>query len=59
MANTFFGLTIGTSGLYAANVNLTVTSNNIANEMTKGYSRQSAVQKAAEAIRVYQRYGNS
>lgn len=57
MANTFFGLTIGTSGLYAANVNLTVTSNNIANEMTKGYSRQSAVQKAAEAIRVYQRYG--
>ncbi len=58
MANTFFGLTIGTSGLYAANANLNVTANNIANEQTKGYSRQEAVQQATTALRVYQRYGS-
>lgn len=57
MANTFFGLTIGTSGLYAANANLNVTANNIANEKTVGYSRQQAVQQATTALRVYQRYG--
>ena len=57
MANSFFGLTIGTSGLYAANANLNVTANNIANQNTKGYSRQQAVQQATTALRVYQRYG--
>lgn len=57
MANTFFGLTIGVSGLYAANANLNVTANNIANETTKGYSRQEATQQATDALRVYQRYG--
>ena len=57
MANTFFGLTIGTSGLYAANINLDVTANNIANEGTKGYSRQVASQQATRALRVYQRHG--
>lgn len=57
MANSFFGLTIGTSGLYAANTNLVVTANNIANQETKGYSRQQTTQQATDALRVYQRYG--
>jgi flagellar hook-associated protein 1 FlgK len=57
MPNTFFGLNIGTLGLYAANANLNVTANNISNEQTKGYSRQEAKQQATNAIRVYQKYG--
>lgn len=57
MANTFFGLNIGTTGLYAANAGLNVSANNAANETTKGYSRQSVTQEATKALRVYQRYG--
>ncbi len=57
MANTFFGLNIGVSGLYAANAGVDVTANNIANENTKGYSRQVVTQQATVPIRVYQRYG--
>lgn len=57
MASTFFGLTISTSGLFTANAGLTTTSHNIANENTKGYSRQEANQEATSAIRVYQSYG--
>ena len=57
MPNSFFGLTIGTSGLYAANAQLNVTANNISNERTKGYSRQQATQQATESLRMYQRFG--
>lgn len=57
MANSFFGLHIGTSGLYAANTWLNITSNNIANEETEGYSRQTAKQTASAPLRVYQPYG--
>lgn len=57
MPNTFFGLNIGTLGIYAANANVNVTANNIANEHTKGYSRQVAKQQATQGIRVYQPYG--
>lgn len=57
MPNTFFGLNIGTSGLYAANTWLNITANNISNEQTKGYSRQTATQRASTPIRIYQRYG--
>lgn len=57
MANTFFGLNIGTLGIQAANTNLHVTANNIANEHTKGYSRQEATQQATVPLRVYQKYG--
>lgn len=57
MANTFFGLNIGTSGLYASNTWLNVTANNLANAQTKGYSRQTATQQATQALKVYQRYG--
>lgn len=57
MPNTFFGLTIATSGIYAASVNLNVTANNTANADTEGYSRQKAHQVAMDALRVYQTYG--
>lgn len=57
MANTFFGLNIGTTGLYAANSWINLTANNIANEQTKGYSRQTATQQATTPLRAYQRYG--
>lgn len=57
MPNTFFGLNIATSGLYAASVNLNVTANNAANAATEGYSRQKATQVAKDALRVYQEYG--
>ena len=57
MANSFFGLNIGTSGLYAANTWLNITANNISNEQTKGYSRQTATQQASRPLRVFQRYG--
>lgn len=57
MPNTFFGLNIATSGLYAASVNLNVTANNGANAKTDGYSRQQATQVAKNALRVYQEYG--
>ncbi len=57
MANSFFGLHIGTSGLYAANTWLNITGNNIANGRTEGYSRQTATQQATTPIRVYQRFG--
>lgn len=57
MPNTFFGLNIATSGLYAASVNLNVTANNAANAKTEGYSRQQTTQVAKNALRVYQEYG--
>ncbi len=57
MANSFFGLHIGTSGLYAANTWLNITANNMSNEQTEGYSRQTATQQASRPLRVYQRYG--
>ena len=57
MANTFFGLNIGTLGIQAANVNLYVTANNISNEHTRGYSRQVSMQQATRPLRVNQRYG--
>ncbi len=57
MPNTFFGLNISTLGIHAANANLNVTANNIANEYTTGYSRQVAVQQATQAIKVHQKYG--
>lgn len=57
MPNTFFGLNIGYTGIQAANVNLNVTANNIANEHTEGYSRQVARQTAMSPLQVYQKYG--
>lgn len=57
MSSTFFGLTIASSGLRAANAALNTTGNNIANASTDGYSRQAVVQEANDALRVFATYG--
>lgn len=57
MPSTFLGLNTAYLGLSAANASLNITSNNISNVETKGYSRQYTVQKASEAIRVFAAYG--
>jgi len=57
MPNTFFGMTIGASGLFASNAAINTTAHNISNINTKGYTRQSVSQEAGFAIRVYKPYG--
>lgn len=57
MASQFFGLNTAYTGLLASNASLNTTANNIANVQTEGYSRQQAVNQAANAIRVFQTYG--
>lgn len=57
MPSTFFGLTIGKSGIYAANAGINTTAHNISNAETEGYSRQQVKQEASTAIRVYNSYG--
>ena len=57
MASTFFGLTIASSGLRAANAALNTTANNVANSDTEGYSRQTVVTEAANALRTFTTYG--
>lgn len=51
MANTFFGLTIGASGLFGANTGINTTAHNIANTETDGYSRQVVELQAATPLR--------
>ena len=57
MPSTFFGLTIASSGLRAANAALNTTGNNISNVDTLGYSRQAVTTEAAQALRVFATYG--
>lgn len=57
MVSQFFGLNIAASGLRAANAALNTTANNISNVETKGYSRQKVNQEAADALRVFAKYG--
>ncbi len=57
MASTFFGLTIGTSGLFASKTGLNTTAHNIANVETEGYSRQTVNQTADSALQTHNRYG--
>ena len=52
MPNTFFGLTIGKSGLYASSSGINVTAHNISNAETKGYTRQQATLAASKALYV-------
>jgi flagellar hook-associated protein 1 FlgK len=47
MAGTFFGLQIGRSGIYTQRKAMEVTSHNIANANTEGYTRQRAVVSSA------------
>lgn len=57
MPSQFFGLYIASSGLRAANAALNTTGNNISNADTEGYSRQTVVQQAYEALRTFTTYG--
>jgi flagellar hook-associated protein 1 FlgK len=57
MPNTFFGLTIGKSGLYTYQGALNTTAHNIANEKTTGYSRQQTVRSATTALSLPGGYG--
>lgn len=50
MGSSFFELNIAMSGLFAAQQGLSVTSNNISNAATPGYSRQVLSQKASAAL---------
>ena len=58
MPSTFFGLTIAGSGLSSYQTAVNTTANNIANENTKGYSRQEALLEASSAIRINAKYGS-
>lgn len=57
MPSTFFGLSIGTSGLYTYQAALNTTGHNISNVQTRGYTRQLINQSASQAISVSPRYG--
>ena len=57
MASTFFGLSIGTSGLYTYQAALNITGHNATNAETVGYTRQLINQKASKPISVYSSYG--
>lgn len=57
MPSTFFGLSIGQSGLNAAQIGITTTGHNVSNANTKGYSRQEILQTASTAIRSYSSSG--
>ncbi|MHC1749811.1 MAG: flagellar hook-associated protein FlgK [Cellulosilyticaceae bacterium] len=50
MGSAFFELNIGTTGLFAAQRGLAVTSNNITNMQSPGYTRQVLNQKASNAL---------
>lgn len=52
MQQSFFGLNIALSGLYAAQRNLNTVGHNISNATTPGYSRQQAVQVASRPLSV-------
>lgn len=57
MPSTFFGLNIGTSGLYTYQAALNTTAHNVSNTDTKGYTRQIVNQQAGVAIRMNSSYG--
>ena len=57
MPNTFFGLSIAKSGLYASMTGITTTAHNISNAETKGYSRQYSSLEASKALRVWNKNG--
>lgn len=57
MPNTFFGLTIGKSGLYASQAGINTTAHNISNTEKDGYCRQVVKQSASSALKVNQTYG--
>ncbi|MDE5863897.1 MAG: flagellar hook-associated protein FlgK [Lachnospiraceae bacterium] len=57
MPSTFLGLNTGLSGLNYFQAALNTTGHNISNSNTKGYSRQTVLSQAAQALRVSSSYG--
>lgn len=57
MSSTFLGLSIASRGLYSAQAALAVTSNNISNVSTEGYSRQTVAQSAVGPAATYSSAG--
>lgn len=57
MPNTFFGLSIGKSGIYAANIGINTTGHNLANVETEGFSRQKVYQQASVPLKSGASYG--
>lgn len=57
MPNTFFGLTIASSGINASNIAINTVAHNISNVKTDGYTKQTVNTTASDAIRVYSSYG--
>jgi flagellar hook-associated protein 1 FlgK len=57
MPSTFFGLNIATSGMNTYYAGLTTAAHNISNIDTDGYSKQTVVQQAKEAISLHSSYG--
>lgn len=57
MASTFFGLSIGKSGMYASQASLNTTAHNVSNATTAGYTRQVVTQEASAPIALYSRAG--
>ncbi len=57
MASTFFGLNIAASGMNTYNAALNTTAHNIANTNTKGYTKQSIIRQAKDAISMGNSYG--
>lgn len=53
MPSTFFGITIGKSGMYAAQAAINTTAHNASNATTDGYSRQVVNQKASTPLPLY------
>lgn len=59
MPSTFFGLTIGKTGLYASSAALNTTAHNASNATTEGYSRQKVSTQAGTPVSVYSKAGMS
>lgn len=57
MPSTFFGITIGKSGLYASQAAINTTAHNASNATTDGYSRQIVEQKASIPLALYSKAG--
>lgn len=57
MPNTFFGLTIGSTGLFGSNIGLNTTAHNITNTETEGYTRQVMKTAADTPLRANGSYG--
>lgn len=57
MPSTFLGLNTGLSGLNFQQANMNTAAHNVSNANVKGYSRQTVLAQAADALRVNNAYG--